>query len=392
MRAVVVAAMVAASATAAAEPVAVIDLRPGEIADRQRYAGAVAAGLSRHDGVEALSDPAAVAALVGEPFAPHAAEGAAALAEARRAYGALDCALALPAADRAVEAFAAVQATGAAVGGELVAAYSYALLCADATGDAARAHRAAARLRALTPDRPPGVAEELWQRYPAIDATGGVGRAEVEINSTPTGAAIWVDHRPVGEAPVVVYLSEGEHLVAAAGDTGAGTEVLRVEGWTARSVVELRGSEPRWAKLAAWVAAWRAGERAPTPDDIARMLAALELRVAVLITRNTSTGNDQLELWGAPPGEVTAIMIGVGTTAELGTLAKLVVDTTAAWDRGERPDRLVATPAPAPEKKKVKQQPWWVYASVVGAVGLGAAVLLAAELADDHQRIEISYP
>src|SRR6185503_4051820 len=38
------------------------------------------------------------------------------------------------------------------------------------------------------------------------------------------------------------------------------------------------------------------------------------------------------------------------------------------------------------------KQEWWVYAAIVGAVALGAGVVLANDLADDHQKFEVTIP
>ena len=71
-----------------------------------------------------------------------------------------------------------------------------------------------------------------------------------------------------------------------------------------------------------------------------------------------------------------------------------MADSLTSWARG--PAAPLAAPVAAPraggEPAAHERRPWWVYASIAGAVALGAGVILANELADDHQRVELTWP
>ena len=92
------------------ERVAVIDLGPDDPAIRQRLAAAIVAG-----GLEPVRGDGIEDALAGRTSDPDALPLAVAVAEAQRAFGALDCKVASSASKTAVGIAAARQAAGIAV-------------------------------------------------------------------------------------------------------------------------------------------------------------------------------------------------------------------------------------------------------------------------------------
>src|SRR5690606_35546507 len=104
-----------------------------------------------------------------------------------------------------------------AVIGALRAAYGHVLACAHLLGDTDRAMGAAQRLHGMSgasaSGPPPGVSEDVWRGYPPVDATGNTHVVELAITTEPARAQVWLDHQPVGAAPVNVLVFEGEHLV-----------------------------------------------------------------------------------------------------------------------------------------------------------------------------------
>ena len=79
------------------------------------------------------------------------------------------------------------------------------------------------------------------------------------------------------------------------------------------------------------------------------------------------------------------------------TLAQLESSTAArvrTWERGAGPDPNTELLRESPSDRARKKKPlaWWVYASIIGAVAVGTAIIIANETADDRQRIEVSFP
>src|SRR5688500_8234066 len=112
----------------ARERIAVIDLGPTQDGVRKQLAEAsVAAGfeVALGDGIED--------ALAGADVDKDAVQLAGALAEAQRAFGALDCKATIAATTQAIGIAAARQAAGLPVP-ELTRAWTYALLCNDQLG------------------------------------------------------------------------------------------------------------------------------------------------------------------------------------------------------------------------------------------------------------------
>lgn len=384
-----------ATATAVAaprEPVAVIDLGPPDPAVRQRLAAAIVGG-----GLDALIGDGLDDALAGESASPDAVQLAAALAEAQRAFGALDCARTLTAARTAIGIAAARQAAGLAVP-ELPRAWTYALLCADRTGDVDAAMLAAARLRALqeraaAPAPPADVPAAVWAKYPAVDAMLDRELFAIEITTDLPGAAIWIDFQRAGTAPLTVTLPAGEHVIAAA----AGTR----RGWAAGTVVR---SQPTvtvptadqagpHAALAARIAGWHG--QLPAPDELAHVLDTVKARVAIV------RRGDRIEAWGRIGRSEAPRRLGgedgAGTLDEAGRVVALIADRVQTWnDRAPDPDLplLVEDPAARGKRPERADTPtkWWVYASIFGALAVGGGLIYVNEVRTNTQRVELHWP
>ncbi len=369
----------------AGEPVIVIDLRPGEPAARRASRLELELALSQVQGITRVEDAELAAALAGEPTDAQAVKAAEALDRAAAARDQNDCAAARPAAAEAIDGLTAAQAGGDAVGDKLTRAHAIELGCADAAGDHAAAQRAAYRLRRLgAPEPPPGLDAAVWAKYPAIDAAGARELVEVIIEVSPNEAAIWIDHQKAGAGTQTVLLAKGEHLIAAA--TGRGRVMQRVvvaaEGTkVALAVTERAG---RWAGPAATVAAWRAGSSSANALALGQLMGETGVRIAVVMA-----GTDQLEAWGRARTEQAASRIATGRVRAPFGIGAAIVAQVEAWE-GPRVKDEVVRPA-VPEDDGKPRQKWWVYLAIVGAVGVGAGLILANDLADDKQRIELRW-
>ena len=382
----------AAGAATGGAVIGVIDLGPGDAAARTARREELAAGLAGVQGLRPVDDAALRAALAGERLDPQAGEGRARLAAATTAFGTPDCPAAIREAEAAVLALAGAQAGGADVAGPLRQAHVYLLLCADGGGDAAAAQRAAAALRALgAPEPPDGVPAAVWSRYPALDATGGVRRFQLDVASQPDGATIWIDHAPAGAAPLSALVPEGEHLVAAARGGASVARRVAVTSYTSAVTLALPAVSSRWRAVAARVRGWRAGAIRRTPESLAQLMARANLAYAVVI-------DERARLTVFQRRGRTARQLGVaGDPVEIGAM----VARAESMRREPGIDPEVPLMVESPEERAARargekvtpsRQEWWVYAAIAGAVAVGAGIVLLNDLADDHQRIEVTFP
>lgn len=372
----------AAISTAHAKPrerVAIIDLGPADsdVARRAIAGAAVTAGLEvvTGDGIED--------ALAGEVTDKDALLLAAALAEAQRAFGALDCTAATAAAKTAIGLAAARQAAGLA-GPELPRAWTYVLECADRGGDATTAMHAAAMLRAV------GGASDLLAKYPEVDTLLDRDQYALEITTEVPGADVWIDFRHAGTSPLKTFLGAGEHVIAA----GKGTR----RGWAAGTATKAQKTlavpmadhaSPN-AALAARIQAWKG-----SPAELAAVLDLVHARVALI------RKGDSVEAWGRIGKSEAPHRLGgedgSGTVAEASRLAALIADRAQTWnDRAPDPDQplLVETKEERAKRQGKADEPtrWWVYAALIGAAAIGGTVLYLHDTAENTQRVELHYP
>jgi len=264
-------------------------------------------------------------------------------------------------------------------------------VCADQGGDRGAAQGAAAALRRLRAGDPPaGISDAVWSRYPSMDAATGVQNAQLAITSQPAGASVWIDHAQAGKTPITVSLPEGEHLVAAAARGGAvARRVTVATSWVPASLALAvpAGGGTRWREVEARVRAWRSRARRPDESGIGDVLARAGVPYAVLIDPR-----GKLQVWHRGAGRAAARHLG--NAAAAGEVDALVA---AARGPGIDPDRPLLRDTPEQRagvrgESKGKWQEWWVYAVVIGAAAVGAGIVVANDLGDDQQRIEITVP
>jgi hypothetical protein len=379
-------ALVATTATAAPrERVAVIDLGPADAAIRQQLAATIVAG-----GLVPVIGDGVEDALAGQSTEADELQLAVAIGDAQRAFGALDCPATITASKTAIGIAAARQAAGRAVP-ELARAWTYRLLCADRTGDTDAAMTATARLRELGP-RPAEVPNDVWTRYPEVDAVLDHDMVPLEIKAEVDGAAIWIDFRQVGTSPLRTHVRAGEHVIAASAGSrrgwAAGTAV-RTQTTITVPMPEQKGA---YAALAQRIAGWRG--KLPAPSELAEVLVTVNARVAIV------RQGDQLEVWGrvgrSEPPHVLGGEDGTGSLAEAPRLVALIADRVQAWtDRAPDPDQplLLEDPKLRGGKDRVDEPTrWWVYATLAGAILGGATVLYLHDTASNTQHVELHYP
>jgi hypothetical protein len=263
----------------------------------------------------------------------------------------------------------------------------YTLLCADKFADVDAASAAAVMLRRLQAgDPPPGISASLWQSYPEIDAATNVLMSQVTVEAR-TGAEVWIDHQRAGLAPVTVVVSEGAHLIAAATDDGAVAVWVDVSGTTSTHTLEMQVGSTGHLKVRDTIAAWRSGKKA-TPKQLGALITSVGRRVGLVLAQE-----GKIEVWGVSKSGRPAQLLGSAARA-IG-VAAILQERVAVWDRGAAPDpdRELMRESPKGIKRADKKpQKWWIYASIIGAVAIGTAIVIANEVADDRQRIEVSFP
>jgi len=375
--------------TRSRERIAVIDLGPTQDGVRKQLAeAAVAAGfeVALGDGVED--------ALAGGDVDKDAVQLAAALAEAQRAFGALDCKATLVATSQAIGIAAARQAAGLPVP-ELTRAWTYALLCNDQLGAFDRAQLAATRLRALGAKNE--VPVDIWKKYPEVDTVIDREVIALEITADVPGAVIWIDFERRGKAPLKVLLPAGEHVIAAATKTrrgwAAGTAV-KTQKQLAIPTMDQRGPS---SEIARRVASWNG--KLPAPAELGWAMSQVRARV-VLVRRG-----DRVEAWGrlalaeAPRrlGDDDGVAKASDDTDVKRVLA-LVTDRVQGWnDRAPDPDQPLLVEDPKDRRSfEVKDRDgptkWWVYAAIIGAVAGAAVLVYAQDTGSTVQRVELHFP
>jgi hypothetical protein len=382
-------AIVATISVAHAKPrerVAVIDLGPDDQgATRRKLAAAVVDG-----GLEAVVGDGIEDALAGIGAERDATTLANALADAQRAFGALDCKTAIASGMQAVGIAAARQAAGLPVP-EATRAWTYVLLCAERSGDPDTALYAATNLRALGGST--HVPHDVWARYPDVDTVVDPEMISVEIVADVPGAVVYVDFVRAGTSPLKTTLRAGRHVIAAASKTkrgwAAGTAV-KTQPTVTVAMYDQTGPN---AVLAQRIAGWKG--MLPAPAELG--LAFDEARVRVALVRK----GDRLEAWGRIGRTEAPRRLGgddgVGTVADADRLIALAKDRVGVWnDRAPDPDvpLLVEDPKTRKRDSGRTDEPtkWWVYGALLGAIAVSATALYIYDSADDVQRVELHVP
>jgi len=383
----------------AQEDTVIIDLRSGDDAQLSKSRDALRLELGKVQGIRMLGGPSMDAALRGVKDNPLTRRGKSQLAAAALAYGRLDCKAASRSARLATINYAALQASKINVRDQLRRAYVYMLLCAHNGKDAPGAATAVARLRALGfTSAPDGVSSDIWTTYPAptsssvpVPVPGAVPMpppkttGELEV-SKPAGANVWVDHVQRGHAPVTVKLPIGEHIVAVANSLGGAAQLTKVKTVRTSIVMTIQTTDPRWSPVTNTIAGWKTAGRIVSTKRLAELLRQLKVRFALVMFDSSVT------VWGVQKYRKAARKLGAAVASKPVALASIVTDHASAWD-GRSPDPSLPLLTESNTKKLTKKpHKWWVYASIIGAVAVGAAVIIAQDSADDNQRIRLTFP
>jgi hypothetical protein len=145
-----------------------------------------------------------------------------------------------------------------------------------------------------------------------------------------------------------------------------------------------------WREVEAIGTGWRRGVGRPDPASLGELMARAGLSTAVV-----RGPRGELAVWRRTPGRKAARFLG--SAASAAEVAALVagprsgpgIDPTLPLLR-ESSEREGAPGSGRGGKRR--WQEWWVYAAVIGAVAVGAGIVAAQGLGDDHQRIEITFP
>lgn len=394
----IVAALLLPATTARAEDTILIDLRRGDAKQNKASRDRLRDQLGRVQGITVLTGGAMNAALRGDNYEPLLNRGEQSLTAAALAYGRLDCANATRAATQAIVSYAALEARKRSVRDELRRAYVYKLLCAHNAKRATAARTAVTQLRALGfTTAPQGVADDIWTKYAAplkppvpipgvpTPAPTPVATGELQIKQ-PAGATVWIDHKARGKAPLVIKLPQGEHIVAVRTADGAAARLTKVKGGRTSIVMVVQAADPTWAPIRASVAEWKTAGKVASASRMAEILRRLKVRFGFVMLPG------KVAVWGVQKYRKLARKLGEAGADKPVQLAATVTDHASAWD-GRSPDPSLPLLTETNTKKRGKKpQKWWVYASIIGAVAVGAAIIIANDAADDSQRIRLTFP
>ena len=202
-----------------------------------------------------------------------------------------------------------------------------------------------------------------------------------------------------------------------------------------------------WQAEAAEVARWRSTQ---TVDGAAlgALLARLKVRCALVLvdadarlvrsgvpSQQAAQVVQAVQIWALAPGERQARRVGTGQLARPESIAARIAARAAGWDEtpahasgqsagpatgtssgqsahqsagqssgqssgagpasgvpllreGDVPQRYGSRPG----GRRLARKPWWAYATIIGAVAATSLLILAADLGDDRQRIELRWP
>jgi hypothetical protein len=150
----------------------------------------------------------------------------------------------------------------------------------------------------------------------------------------------------------------------------------------------LTGPQRSWTEVETEIARWRAGEEV-TPRELGALLDRCRLRVGLVLAQE-----GKIEVWGVGKRGRPAQLLG--SAARAAGVGAIVNERVAAWNRGPgmAPDQEILRETPRDRTRGAgsKPQRWWVYASIIGAVAVGTAIVIANETAEDRQRIEVTVP
>lgn len=376
----------------AIEPVAIVDLRPLTTASRDLTRSEFAVRIKRVAGIRLVRDRQLVAALAGTPLVPEIADARAATRRAAQAFDKQNCTAVVSAAKSAALLLARAGSV-IAPPANLADVYTLLLHCADRIGQSDAAQHAAQVLRGLGVSdadisKQDKISADVWGRYspPTTPA-----QTTLRVTSSPPGAVVWLDHRSVGKTPIELAVHSGVHVVAAS-SSGHKRDAkwLTASGLEHTLALALTATPSRWQQLGTRVAAWVQRTDSPTAASLERVMTKADVRFAFVMA------GKQVEVWAVNRLRQPARRLGADDPRAALALASLVLSQLRRWDRtGPDPNVRLITSGddPVNDKNKTSKGPrWWVYASLVGAVAIGAGIIIARDLAKDRQQIEIMWP
>jgi hypothetical protein len=381
----------APAAVAAHDRIVILDLG-GPAAARKALAAALAGA-----GLELAAGDGLDEALAGRTIDRDAGTTARALAAATTAFGALDCAATITAAEQVIAADAARQAAGLPVP-ELARAYAYELACADRGGEVDAAMRAATMLRALGAEHAAGAAipPAMWAKYPDLDATSNRATVAVDVAADAPDAVVWIDHAQVGRAPLHALLPDGIHEIAvAAAGSRRGAQQVTVAGKPIAITVTTADQTGPYKSIAEHVKAWREQGHVPVAGEIAALLVDTDAHIAIV------RRDDDAIVWtrfarSEPPHLASGDQLMHPSAP--GPIVALVQDrVTAFTSHAPDPDAPLLVESPADREGRdggSHEAPtkWWIYATIGAALVLGTVVIIAHDEASDTQHIDVHYP
>lgn len=344
--------------------------------------------LLRANGTDAVAISGLAAAIAGsEPAASASREPATSgpqktLERAALAFGQLKCAEASKLAQAAAQE--QLSLAEASAGKALLSrAFAIALLCADGAGKTGTAQAFADRLRALAKDSPKGIPAATWKRYPDVDVATNVFLSRTKISTTPAGARVSIDLVPVGVAPLELSLPAGEHWV-----------VVSAPG-RARVVRTLVIEERKDATLSVTVPAAELDPRksigpmaavAPNKElDITRVTLAMKkasLAILAVVRDRPGRAGASIEIFVMTHADEPAKLLVRGPWGP--AVREAVYDVT------HLPFLPTAPVSDGGSRPRIKR--WWIWGAAIGAVVLGAGAIVLSEMADDTQRIQVTWP
>jgi hypothetical protein len=365
----------------------VVDFRSGEAGVRQPSQAAFADGLGAHGELHLADDAELTSILGNRPYSAALVKGSSSLSAAILSFGSLDCPSAQARAKSAVLDLAAAAASGVDASKELRQAYLYQFLCADREGRVDDAMSTASMLRNLIEEeRPKEIGLDTWEKYPGVDAHSTVRKVPVEIESEPSGATIWLNHKAVGETPSTLLISEGQHLIAL-GLPGRGvSQELTITG-KGKVTLPLAKPESRWQGISTALRKAKVAESHKRPKAMGSLMAATLSEVAFVMREP-----GRVAVWILPPNRRSAEFVGHAPNAAIAGEIALQGLVDSSIQPGLDPNMPLLRESDFTTTKSRATKRWWVYGVVLGAVAVGAGFIIFQDLREDTQRIEVMLP
>lgn len=370
----------------------VIDLRPGSDRVRAPSREAFIDALGEHGELRLAGDLELRMTLARAPYSAILEQGKVSLASAAVAYGSLDCPGTRERTEGAILDLAAAQASGAAAEAELRQAYLYRFLCAHRASEHDEAMAAAHHLRTLgandeRPDgRPPEISELTWNAYPEVDAVSNESLVPVEIESEPRGVSLWLDFEERGTTPSKVFLPKGEHVVAMGSEDGAVSQRITVSG-PGKVKLALHRSKRAWRGVSDSLLALQKARGRERQESMRDLMAAIEGRVAFVMREP-----GRISVWVLPPRRRMARHVGHAPNASIA--GRLAIDALQQSSRapGLDPTMPLLTEDSETTSRARSNRGWWIAGVIAGAAAVGAGLIIAQDLQEDRQRIEVTLP